>query len=619
VLGFAALLLWLAFGLSLQAATFRFAWLSDTHIGTASGEADLRASVQDINTLTDLRFVVLSGDVTEMGSGENLRLAKNILDELKIPCHVIPGNHDTKWSESGATDFARLWKEDSFDFEWEGYRFIGMHEGPVMKMGDGHWAPQDVRWLESTLRSMADPKQPIVFVTHYPIDDGIDNWHVALDLLKRYNTQAVLCGHVHRNGTFNFEGVPGVSGRSNLRGTAAVGGYTIVEVRESGAVSFSERTPGVETHASWHLLTLQSHRYQADTNRYPRPDFSVNKRWPSVHERWRIQTGYNIASSPAIYGQSAIVGDASGVIRALSLENGSTQWQFQAQGPVYATPELAGNLAIVPSTDGNVYALDAPTGKLLWKFETRRPIVASPRVAGEVAYLGSSEGLFRALNVKDGSLKWEFKGLSGFVETKPWVEDGRVIFGAWDEHLYALNAENGKLIWDWKGDRRGTLYSPAACWPVQAQGMVFVVAPDRMMTALEAASGKQIWRTSDYMVRETIGVSDDRTRFYVRAMQDYVYGFSTAGASPKKLWQAKPGFGYDINSAMMVEKDGAVFYGTKNGLIFSLDARTGSARWEHRLGEALVNTVVPLSARQLLATDADGTVALLEAMGQVHD
>src|SRR5439155_13604016 len=88
--------------------SFRFAWLSDTHVGSETGEEDLRAAVRDINSITGLSFVVISGDVTEYGSLEQLRLAKQILSGLKIPCHVVPGNHDTKWSESGATDFPRL-------------------------------------------------------------------------------------------------------------------------------------------------------------------------------------------------------------------------------------------------------------------------------------------------------------------------------------------------------------------------------------------------------------------------------------------------------------------------------------------------------------------------------
>jgi 3',5'-cyclic AMP phosphodiesterase CpdA len=148
-------------------------------VGSTTGEQDLRAAVRDINSLTGMSFVVHSGDVTEYGSREQLRLAKDILDGIKIPTHILPGNHDTKWSESGATDFQRIWKQDRFVFEHGGYCFIAMHEGPLMKTGDGHWAPQDVRWLEETLKKL--PKdQPIIFMTHYPVDESIANWYVVL-------------------------------------------------------------------------------------------------------------------------------------------------------------------------------------------------------------------------------------------------------------------------------------------------------------------------------------------------------------------------------------------------------------------------------------------------------
>src|SRR5438046_1484933 len=60
--------------------SFRFAWLSDTHVGSPTGEEDLRAAVRDINSITGLSFVVLSGDVTEYGSLQQFRLAKEILD-----------------------------------------------------------------------------------------------------------------------------------------------------------------------------------------------------------------------------------------------------------------------------------------------------------------------------------------------------------------------------------------------------------------------------------------------------------------------------------------------------------------------------------------------------------
>ncbi|HVM46575.1 MAG TPA: PQQ-binding-like beta-propeller repeat protein [Candidatus Acidoferrum sp.] len=594
-----------------QSEPFRFAWLSDTHVGSPTGEQDLQAAVRDINSITGLSFVVHTGDVTEYGSRAQLRLAKDLLDGIKIPAYILPGNHDTKWSESGATDFPHLWKQDRFVFEYGGYCFIAMHQGPVMKMGDGFWAPQDVRWLEETLSKL--PKdQPVIFLTHYPLDDGIANWYVVLDLLKKYNTQLIMCGHGHANHDLVFEGVPGVMGRSNLRVNAPVGGFNIVEIKD-GKLTASEHDMGQPTKAPWYSVVLEKHDYASNTNKYRRPDFSVNSRYPNVKPVWTFDCGYLIASSPAVWKDLAIVGDASGTVYGLPLKSGKVQWKFKCQDAVYSTPEVSGDTVVFASTDGNVYALSAATGKELWRYTTSRPIVASPRIANSTVYIGSSEGTFRALDLASGKLVWQFDGLAGFVETKPLLYDGKVIFGAWDEHLYALDAKTGKLAWKWKGGDPGTLHSPAACWPVGANGKVFIVAPDRKMTALDAKTGEQIWRTGAYEVRESIGLSADQSRIYVRDVNDFIDAFATAAANPQKVWELNAGFGRDINSAMLVEKDGVVFYGTRNGLLLALDAKTGTLKWEHKLGTGVMNTVVPLSGTRVLTTNFDGTVALLEA------
>ena len=319
----------------------------------------------------------------------------------------------------------------------------------------------------------------MIFVTHYPIDDSIANWYVVLDLLKKHNTQAVLCGHGHANHKFIFEGVPGVMGRSNLRASRPADGYNLVEVKD-GLMSFSERIPGLETRSPWHSVRLERHDYAADTNCYPRPDFSVNNRFPGVKERWTLSTGYTIAGSPAVCRDCVIVGDASGTVRALALETGQARWTFKARNAVYSTPAVAQDLVVVPSTDGNVYALKADTGKLAWRFKTGRPIVASPAIAQGKVFLGSSEGKFRALDLASGKLAWQFQDLGGFVETRPLLHDGKVIFGAWDQYLYALDARTGELA----GNGRGT--APGCSIPPQPVGP----SPPRAKSSLSRRTGE---------------------------------------------------------------------------------------------------------------------------------
>src|SRR5687768_231775 len=93
-----------------QFKPFRFAFISDTHIGSPNGSAeeDLRRTVRDINAQSNIAFVVLTGDITELGTNEELILAKQILDSLGIKWFIIPGNHDTGWSESGGVMFTTI-------------------------------------------------------------------------------------------------------------------------------------------------------------------------------------------------------------------------------------------------------------------------------------------------------------------------------------------------------------------------------------------------------------------------------------------------------------------------------------------------------------------------------
>ncbi|HOW85677.1 MAG TPA: PQQ-binding-like beta-propeller repeat protein [Candidatus Aminicenantes bacterium] len=612
-------------------APLRFAWLSDTHVGSDRGADDLRASVADINTLPGLSFVLITGDVTEMGSYANLRLAKDILDGLRLPYHIIPGNHDTKWSESGGSDFARLWGADRFAFESGGFRFIGLSQGPVLRMGDGHWAPQDVRWLQGLLEDKGSAVEPTVFLSHYPLDDSIANWYAVLDKLKTVPTVAVLVGHGHKNQLLDFEGLRGVMGRANIGTKSAGPGYNLVEIG-ARAMTFAERT-GRRTGAPWCRIELEKGGLPIVAAGWPvasagarsgagpggkpkapvRPDFGVNALYPQVKERWRFNAGWTIASSAAPAGETVIFADASGSVRALRVSDGSIVWEFKTDDPIFSTPEAGGGRVVFGGTDGAVYALDARLGTLAWKTVTGGPVVASPRIDGRTVYVGSGDHVFRAIDLATGRPVWSQNGIEGFVEAKPLVAGGMVVFGAWDSLLYGLDARTGQAVWTWRGEKPSLFYSPAACWPVAANGRVFAVAPDPWMIALELGSGRELWGTDNWAVRESIGVSADGQRVYVRTTENLMAAVSPSADGAEAVWETDAGFGADINSAMLVEKDGVVFYGTQNGLLLALDGATGAIKWKHRVGVALLNTVTPLSGREVVMTDFDGHVTLVSS------
>src|SRR5437868_2840523 len=100
--------LFLFFAIAAKAQEFKFAHVSDTHIGNATAAEDLSRTVKSINNDSSISFVVLTGDITEFGSDEEIIEAKKILDSLNKPWHIIPGNHDANWSESGSNTFKKV-------------------------------------------------------------------------------------------------------------------------------------------------------------------------------------------------------------------------------------------------------------------------------------------------------------------------------------------------------------------------------------------------------------------------------------------------------------------------------------------------------------------------------
>ena len=590
-------------------SSFRFAVLSDIHIGYPTAEADLRISVNDINSFDDIDFTIISGDITAIGSLEELSLAKSILDELEKPYYIIPGNHDCKWSESGSIDFIKLWGNDRFVFEYGKYLFIGLHQGPRMRMADGFWAPEDLRWLDSVLAALPDSNQPLIFVTHYPLDEGIANWYEVLDRLKNFNTQVTLFGHGHRNRTYDFESIPGVMCRTNLRGNEATGGYTIAEIK-TDTFFFFERIPDKQTFL-WHQLPLVQRNYEAYIPELIRPDFSVNELYPEVKELWSFNTGYTIGSSAAIYKNNVICGDASGKVYSLNVDNGEINWTFQTSGPIYSTPGISNNRLVFGSSDSSIYCLNADDGSLLWKYKTYSAVLGCPIIDDEIVYIGASDRTFRAFNINYGNVLWEFNDLNGFVETKPVIYEDKILFGAWDEHFYCLDKNSGELIWKWKGDRRGVLYSPAVCWPVANDGAVFFAAPDRTLNALDINSGKTLWRTGEFEVRETIGISEDNKTLFIRTMNDTLLALPASRELEQYIWLNDAGFGYDISSAQIVEIDGTVLYPTKTGQLYALKSDTGEILWIHKLSSGYINTVTPLTSIKIVTSGFDGTIKLI--------
>ena len=590
---------------------FSFALLTDTHISTSNPRPmeDLQRSIADINQNPEIEFVVVTGDLTESGDRASIEAIKAALEQLHVPFYAASGNHETTWSESGVMDFSRVFGDSRFAFSHNGMYFIGFNSGPVIRMADGHVAPQDIAWLKHNLDSVSKAGDTPIFVfTHYPLKNGdVDNWYDVTDVLRQHNVQCVMGGHYHRNLVFDCDGIADVLNRSNMRGNDTINGYSIITVTDS--IRFHEKRIG-QVMQQWLSLPFGKKEY-GGSDASLRPDFSVNKAYKQVKRVWHKSLRGGIYSTPVTDGKSLFVGDDVGVMYSIDQKTGATNWTFDTGMRIVGSPAVSDGVVVFGSTNYNIYGLDAKTGEELWHVATNQAVMGAATIYEGIAYIGGGDGRMFAIDIHTGKVKWTFDELKNYVLTRPLVYEDKLYFGTWDTHFYSLNLADGSLVWKWNNGKSNPKLSPASVWPVAANGKVFITAPDRYFTCLDAETGAEVWRTNAYKVRETVGLSEDGKTVYSKCMWDTIVALDAASDDVQLRWASHADFGYEHNPAMPLEKDGTLWVSTKNGLLLGMDAQTGEVRWRHKIGNSILNTPLPLSGKDCIFTSSEGTITYI--------
>ena len=590
---------------------FSFALLTDTHISTSNPRPmeDLQRSIADINQNPAIEFVVVTGDLTESGDRASIQAIKDELEKLNVPFYAASGNHETTWSESGVMDFSRVFGDSRFAFSHNGMYFIGFNSGPVIRMADGHVAPQDITWLKHNLDSVSKAGDAPIFVfTHYPLRNGdVDNWYEVTDVLRQHNVQCIMGGHYHRNLIFDCDGIADVLNRSNLRDEDGVNGYSIISVTDS--IRFNEKRIG-EVAQQWLSLPFGKKVYGPSAEEL-RPNFAVNAEYPNVERVWHKALKGGVYSTPVTDGKSLYIGDDVGVMYALDAKTGKTRWTFDTGMRIVGSPAVSEGVVVFGSANYTIYGLHAKTGKELWHITTNQAVMGASTIHEGIAYIGGGDGRMFAIDIHTGKVSWSFDQLTNYVLTRPLVYNDKLYFGCWDTHFYALNLTDGSLAWKWNNGKGNPKLSPASVWPVAANGKIFITAPDRYFTCLDAETGEQVWRTKEYKVRETVGLSEDGKTVYSKCMWDTIVAMDATTHEPVTRWAAHADFGYEHNPAMPLEKEGTLWVSTKNGLLLGMDAATGKVLWRHKIGNSILNTPLPLSGKECIFTSSEGTITYI--------
>ena len=266
-----------AFPAPVPCDTLRVAFLTDIHVTPGNVQDSLfRVAVDEINA-SPCDIVIFGGDLTNLGSDAELEYVHGLISRLEKPWHAVPGNHETTWSESACTTFARIFGHDGRTaFRAGDYLFLGYASGPFMKMAMGAVRTEDLAWLAAEA-AKARPGQRIVSLCHYPLNNDLTNRTEVTATLRRLGIPLTLFGHYHRAPSlFNFDSIAGIQGRA-LRGKSdSDAGYTLLDFW-GDSVRVREKTLGAEPRTRF-TIRMQDDRLRLDSRKFQRCRRSLRPR-----------------------------------------------------------------------------------------------------------------------------------------------------------------------------------------------------------------------------------------------------------------------------------------------------------------------------------------------------
>jgi outer membrane protein assembly factor BamB/predicted phosphohydrolase len=566
---------------ALMAQAQKFAILSDIHVtpGNAN-EGKLREAIAEINTC-DADVVLLTGDLTNEGSDEQLRNVKGIMDGITKSLYVIPGNHENNWSQSACKTFNDLWGSDRFVFEVGQLVVVGMNCGPFMKMGDGHIKQEDLLWLDQTLKERVTPGKRVLSVNHYPILDDLDNYQDYVNVLKKYPVITHQCGHYHSWKQYETCGISGLMVRALDMGGSNYG-YTLLNV---------------DLNRDW------IHVYNKELGKEPELKYAYKinldfESFPASEVKNHVPAGFVLekvyADNASIFtrvgldAQNIYFGNSLGYAKALDKQSGQVRWQYKTDAMLFARPAVDKKHVVIPTADKRLVWLDKKTGKVTHEYAAAGPFVADGVVQNGILYQGGYK-TFQAWDVKRHKLLWSYDDINNYCQAAPVIDGNDVIFGAWDTYLRSLDSKTGRLKWQWNNGTKVNLYSPGNVVPVVTNNHVVVVAPDRVTTALNRQDGTQLWRVkNENKVRESLGRSQDGSMAYAKTMDGELVAMST-GDSYEMLWKVDVGFGYEHAPCIILEHKGYVVLGSRRGMLAVVDSRSHQLVFTYKMGSSEVN------------------------------
>ena len=242
----------------------------------------------------------------------------------------------------------------------------------------------------------------------------------------------------------------------------------------------------------------------------------------------------------------------------------------------------------------------------LWQTRLNGTIYAAVASRDGIAYVGTTGGVMNAVKTTDGSMAWTFSA-GRPIHGEALVTAEEVYFTCDNGYLFKLNRADGKELWRYDlGDSRVDRVLPhptvfewdyASAKPVIAGDAVYVGSGDGSMHAVNASTGKQIWRfaTKAKIRADALVVGD---RVYFGSMDNGVYALNRN--TGEQLWRQETRAPVTSSPVMI---NGNVVIGNRGAGLYALNPENGEVAWRALMwGSWVESTAGPAGDRFYIGT-----------------
>ena len=168
-----------------------------------------------------------------------------------------------------------------------------------------------------------------------------------------------------------------------------------------------------------------------------------------------FESGYYLNGAAALWKGYVIFGGCDAWVRIIDCEKGIQTDSLLLDAYVPASPAIMGDYCYIGDYSGNIYKLMLEDGKIsrhkkiVSEDSENGSFVSVPAISSDAFYFYSGDRSIHAVSRIDGKLNWKYMLKGNIGESSPVICNDKIIFCTKTGIVSILDTDNGKLLWEY--------------------------------------------------------------------------------------------------------------------------------------------------------------------------